>query len=353
MVRQCGLLASAIPERIRIVDDKITGTWGVIVVHSTSLGPALGGCRLRRYADRTEAAADAIRLARGMSFRNAMAGLPFGGGIAVLQEPSCASDRKTLFEAFGRTVDTLGGRYITSEDLGTTIADMQHIRRMTPYVAGLNRSDDRAWDDHSRWTALGVFEAIRYVLERHIGLRLARATIAVQGLKGAGGHLCQMLDGGGAKLLVSDPDAGLQRSVARRYGAKPASMDEILRTKADILAPCASDAVLNADTTKLLEVQAVVGSANNQLATAADGDRLAKQGILYAPDYVVNAGGAVSAAAQYLGEDRESINAHVRGIPFRLRHVLEMARTSGVPTNVAADEMASNILSSGRVDRVR
>ncbi len=284
------------------VRDSAGGVRGVIAVDSKVLGPAAGGCRIWHYEDRDALMQDAARLARGMSYKNAMAGLPFGGGKAVLQQPSSDADRIELLEALAGAVHALKGQYVTAEDVGTSISDMAAIREYTPYVAGLTAKVGKAGGDPSPWTAKGVFESMRATLNWRDGRSLDGVSVAIQGVGNVGRNLCRLLHEAGATLFVADSDVPRARLVAAEFGARQLSTEEILHVDADILAPCALGGVLNEETIPRLNVSMVIGAANNQLATAADGERLRESGIIYAPDYVVNAGGIINVAAEYLGE---------------------------------------------------
>ncbi|MFB0873236.1 MULTISPECIES: Leu/Phe/Val dehydrogenase [unclassified Sphingobium] len=335
-------------ERLRVINDEQTGATGIIVIHSTAIGPAAGGCRLWHYDTQTDLVTDAIRLARGMSYKNAMAGLPFGGGKAVLQRPEGDFDRAALFRVFGNAVASLKGEYITAEDVGTTIADMRVVRQQAPYVAGLEVAEGMAGGDPSPWTALGVFESMKAAARDVLDFDLADATVAVQGVGNVGGRLCRLLREAGAKLIVADVDEARAAALARDLGAKHVGIEEILVADADILAPCALGGVLNADTIPDLRVRLVCGGANNQLATEADGQALVDRGILYAPDYVVNAGGIINVSAEYLGETSDQVADRVGQIAGRLLDVLHRSTQEQVPPGVMADRLAQHLIASAR-----
>lgn len=343
---QTALANADFQEELRVIDDARTGTVGIIAIHSTALGPAAGGCRLWHYDGLAEVTADAVRLARGMSYKNAMAGLPFGGGKAVLQRPNGAFDRAALFRVFADAVADLGGRYITAEDVGTCVADMRLVRERTPYVAGLDAKPGRAGGDPSPWTALGVFESMKAAAQFGFGCGLDRLTVAVQGVGNVGAALCRLLRDAGARLIVADVDRARVEALAREVGAELVGSDEILGVQADVLAPCALGAVLNQRTIPLLRAKLVCGAANNQLATEADGEALRERGILYAPDYVVNAGGIINVAAEYLGETSAQVEQRVHQIAGRLLTVLRQATAEQRPPSVVADEMAFQIIAS-------
>jgi leucine dehydrogenase len=288
-------------EAVHFVSDVDSGLEAIIAVHSTALGPAVGGCRYWSYEPRGAALIDVLRLSRGMSYKNAMAGLPFGGGKAVVFKRSGLSP-DSIFAALGRAVDKLGGLYITAEDVGTTVTDMQVVARSTRFVSGLRSSGDVAGGNPSPKTAYGVFislqEGSRYLSARN----LAGVHVAVQGLGAVGYYLCQLVHQAGARLFVADVDDDRVRRVQREFGAVPVTPEAILSADIDILAPCALGAIVNADTIPRISARLIAGGANNQLATAEDGERLRLAGILYAPDYIVNSGGIICAASEYLGE---------------------------------------------------
>jgi leucine dehydrogenase len=332
-------------QEIHFFQDEVTGASGVIAIHSYAIGPAAGGC-LYDCQDSSEQVADAMRLARGMSCKNALAGLPFGGGKAVLQRPQCTFDRRRLFEAFGDAVAKLNGTYVTAEDVGTTVADMHVVRTRTRYVAGLEAASDAAGGDPSLWTALGVFESMKAAADLVFGAGLAGLTVAVQGARSVGAGLCRLLAGEGARLIIADLNMARTRALAAEVSAQVVGAEEILAADAQIFAPCASGGVLNAESIQGLKAKLICGAANNQLATAADGEALLERGIVYAPDYVVNAGGIISVAAEYLGEPLQQVEERVRGIPTRLLSVLDSASLGGRCPGQVANELAQDVIAS-------
>jgi leucine dehydrogenase len=327
--------------------DHASGLKAIIAVHSTALGPAAGGCRLWAYANTAEAVADVLRLSRCMSYKNAMAGLPFGGGKAVIIADTGRPRTPELFESFGRFVDSLGGRYITAEDVGTTTADMAQVARVTRYVSGLGRAPGEAGGDPGPKTALGVFLGIKAAVKFRLGRAdLAGVRVAVQGVGGVGYHLCRLLAAEGARLMVADVRAAARQRVVAEFPATPVSVEEVLFEDVEVLAPCALGAVLDAYSIPRLRARIVAGAANNQLAHGQDGQALAAAGILYAPDYVINAGGIISVAREYYGGATEAqVDADIHGIPVRLTEIFERARREGRTTNAVADEMARERLS--------
>ena len=321
--------------------DAPTGLRAIIAIHSTVLGPAAGGCRMWPYASTSEAAADVLRLSRGMSYKNAMAGLPFGGGKAVIIGDARTAKTPELFAAFGRMVDSLRGRYVTAEDVGTTTADMAHVERVTKYVSGLGRAPGEAGGDPAPMTALGVFLGIRAAVKFRLGRAdLAGLTVAVQGAGGVGYHLCGMLAAAGARLKVADVLPQALERVCDEFKAVPVPAVQVLEEQADVLAPCALGAILDARSTRKLRVPVVAGAANNQLATPEDGEALRAAGVLYAPDYVINAGGIISVAREYYGGTEAQVIEDIQGIPARLTEIFERARREGRAPNEVADRMA-------------
>lgn len=327
-------------EDVVAVGDDALGFAGFIAIHSTALGPAGGGCRIWTYSE-AEALTDVLRLSRGMTYKNAMAELPMGGGKAVLYK--MGADRAACFAKFGEQVEALGGRYITAEDVGASVADMRAIAGSTSYVAGLPKEAGQAGGDPSPVTAQGVFNCIQALL----GGSVQGRTIAVQGVGHVGFHLCELLTGEGAKLIVADVNtANLDR--AKALGAEVAPVDRIHAVAADLFSPCALGAGLNERTIPELGAAIVCGAANNQLATEADGERLVGRGVTYAPDYVVNAGGIINVSAEYLGETADVVEARIRAIAPRLLQVLEAAKADGVPPHVAADRIVRARIAAAR-----
>jgi leucine dehydrogenase len=317
------------------------GLHSIVAVHSTALGPAAGGCRMWPYASTDAAVIDVLRLSRGMSYKNAMAGLPFGGGKAVIIGDPRTTKTPELFEAFGRFVDSLGGRYITAEDVGTTTADMQSVARATSFVSGLNRKPGEAGGDPGPKTALGVYLGIKAAVK--FGLNrsdLNGVEIAVQGVGGVGYHLCRMLAAEGARLRVADVRPDAAQRVCDEFKATVVPVAQILSEDVDVLAPCALGAILNASSISHLHAHIVAGAANNQLADDKDGKALQAAGVLYAPDYVINAGGIISVAREYSGGTEAQVTAEIQGIPARLTEIFERARRESRPTNAVADQMA-------------
>ena len=337
-------------ELIVFGDDAATGLRAVIALHSTALGPAAGGCRMWPYATLTEAVSDVLRLSRGMSYKNAIAGLPFGGGKSVIIGDPQKQKTPELFEAFGRFVDSLGGRYLTAEDVGTTTADMASVARATRYVAGLGRAPGEAGGDPAPKTALGVHLGIKAAVRFKLGRSdLEGLSVAIQGLGGVGSHLARMLADEGARLKVADVRAAAVRRVCDELGASAVAVEDVLAEDVDVLAPCALGAVLDEQSIPRLHARIVAGAANNQLAQGQDGQSLLAAGILYAPDYVINAGGIISVSREYRGGATDAqVLEDIGQIPLRLTEIFERARHENRTTNAVADEMARERLGRHR-----
>jgi leucine dehydrogenase len=322
-------------------NDPASGLRAIIAVHSTALGPAAGGCRMWPYATMQEAVADVLRLSRGMSYKNAMADLPLGGGKAVIIGDSRKAKTPELFQAFGRMVDSLGGRYITAEDVGTTTADMANVAKATRYVAGLGAEPGKAGGDPGPKTALGVYlgikSAVKFRLQR---TDLNGVSVAVQGVGGVGYHLCGLLARDGARVYAADVRPAAVQRVCDEFKAQPLAAEEIMAADVDVLSPCALGAVLNAQSIPRLRARIIAGAANNQLAQGQDGAALSAAGILYAPDYVINAGGIISVSLEYQGGTEAQVMADIEGIPARLTEIFERARRENRTTNAVADQMA-------------
>jgi leucine dehydrogenase len=334
--------------------DAASGLRAIIAIHSTALGPAAGGCRMWPYASTAEAVADVLRLSRGMSYKNALAGLKFGGGKAVIIGDARKGKTPELFEAFGRFVDSLGGRYVTAEDVGTTTTDMTQVARGTRYVAGLGAAPGEAGGDPGPKTALGVFLGLKAAVKFRLGRAdLADVSVAVQGAGGVGYHLCGMLAAEGAKLSVADVRPVALQRVCDEFKARAVAVEEVLFEDVDVLSPCALGAVLSAQSIPRLRARVVAGAANNQLAQGQDGAALPAAGILYAPDYVINAGGIISVSREYHGGASEAqVIADIHGIPARLTEIFERARRENRTTNAVADELARERLGRQRQQRV-
>ncbi len=337
-------------EGVHAFRDAASGLTAVIAVHSTHLGPAAGGARYWHYADPQQAVTDALRLSRGMSYKNAMADLPMGGGKGViLADPGTPPKSPALLAAFGRAVDSLGGRYVTAEDVGMSDADMVAIARETRHVSGLPVASGEAGGDPGPLTALGVYLGIRAAIERGLGKASAKGVhVAIQGVGSVGGGVARRLAADGARLTLADVDIARARALADELGADLADSAAIMGIEADVLSPNALGAILTEESIAALKVPVVSGGANNQLATAGDGQRLHDRGILYAPDYVINAGGIINVALEYLGSgSRAEVESRIHRIPERLVAIWDQSRAANRPASDVADAMARGLIGRG------
>ena len=335
-------------ERVVFCHDAATGLKAIIAIHSTALGPAAGGTRLWTYASDDEALHDVLRLSQGMSYKNAMAGLRFGGGKAVLIRTPGFDGSDALYERFGEFVDQLNGSYVTAEDVGMSVDIMEKVARRTKYVAGLSLKAGRAGGDPSPKTAFGIFKGIeaaaRSKLERD---DLAGLRVAVQGVGHVGYHLCRYLHEAGAGLVVADIDSSRVQRAVDEFGATGVPLEDLLSQDVDVVSPCALGAILNARSIPALRAAIVAGGANNQLETAGDGQRLHDAGILYAPDYVINGGGIINVAAEYYDDaSDEEIWDRIAEIGPRLDGIFAESAASNRPTNEIADEQARRIIAA-------
>ncbi len=315
------------------------GLRAIIAIHDTTLGPALGGCRMWPYESEEEALVDVLRLSMGMTYKNAAMGLDAGGGKAVIIGDPRKDKSELLFRAFGRFVQSLGGRYITAEDVGITPQDMRWVREETEFVVGLPEGSG----DPSPATAFGVYRGMKACARWVFGNEsLKGKVIAVQGVGHVGYHLLRHLHDEGAKLVVCDlyPDR-VERAVSE-MNAEAVGVDEIYDVECDIFAPCALGAVINDQTLPRLKCRIVAGAANNQLAEQRHGDALEERGILYAPDFIINGGGVINVYDEFGpgGYRRERAFTRVATIYDKLLHIFQMAREKGIPTYRAADMMA-------------
>jgi leucine dehydrogenase len=327
-------------EQLVFCHDKATGLRAIIAIHDTTLGPALGGCRMYPYASEDDAVVDALRLARGMTYKAAASGLNLGGGKSVIIGDPDHDKSEELFRSFGRYLETLGGRYITAEDVGTSTEDMENIRIETSHVVGVDVTHGGSGDP-SPFTALGVLHGMRACAEEVFGSSsLERRTVAVQGLGHVGYHLCRLLHDEGASLMITDLRTEIVELAVREFGAKPVEADEILGMPCDILAPCAMGAVVNDESLPNFRCSIIAGSANNILLEARHGEALAQRGILYAPDYVINAGGLINVADELEGYNETRATKRVARIYDSMKKIIAIAKRDCVPTNVAADTLA-------------
>lgn len=337
------LMQSSNVETLHFIVDPETGLKAVIAIHSSKKGPALGGCRYLAYVDEESAIEDALRLAQNMSYKAVLAGLPFGGGKAVIMRPAHVPNRAALFESFGRFIETLDGRYITAVDSGTSSADMDCIAQRTQHVTSTTEAGDP-----SPHTAMGVFAGIRTTALARLGSdNLEGLRVAVQGLGHVGYALAEQLHAAGAELLVSDLDSGKVQLAMEQLGAHPIACEALLSTPCDILAPCGLGAILNSHSVAQLRCAAVAGAANNQLSSLQVADHLENRGILYAPDYVINSGGLIYVALQHQGEALGTITAHLSRIGLRLTEVFAHAQAEKRSPARVADMLAERLLSVG------
>ena len=330
-------LATMGHEEIVLCSDPSVGYRGILAVHSTKLGPALGGTRFWQYATDQEAITDALRLSRGMTYKNAVAGLHLGGGKSIIIGDNKIKDREKIFRAHGRFVESLGGRYITAEDVGTSTKDMSYVQMETKHVAGLAGKSG----DPSPVTAHGVFRAVQASANRKWGTdSLEGKTVAIQGCGSVGTYLAKELHAAGAKLIVSDIDSAKAARVAQLTGAKIVEGDAIFTADADIFSPCALGGIINDTTIPKLKVEIVAGGANNQLLEERHGDALQAKGILYAPDYVANAGGVINVYGEVVGWDEQRALDKAEDIYDTILKVFDIAEAKHIPTYEAADRLA-------------
>src|SRR5690348_2791270 len=333
-------------EDVHFFTDEKSGLKAIIALHSTHLGPAAGGVRFWHYAKDDEALVDALRLSRGMSYKNAMAGLPLGGGKSVILADENRTKTPEMLHAFGKAVESLGGRYVTAEDVGINVADMIEIARSTKFVAGLPNSAGDVGGDPGPHTSLGVFLGLKAAVKRALGKdRLEGLHVALQGAgsvaTGVALHACAE----GAKLSIADVDPAKAQKLADATNGTVVSPDQILTLVADVLSPCALGAIFTGQTVAELKVPVVAGGANNQLSTAEDGERLHARGILYAPDYVINAGGIINVCTEYLADgDATLVRRRIEGIPVRLEQIWREGSETGQDPAAVADAMAQRLI---------
>ena len=336
-------------EEIHFVTDEKCGLKAIIAIHSTHLGPGAGGCRFWHYAMDEEGLTDALRLSRGMSYKNAMAGLPLGGGKTVILADEERTKTPDLLHAFGKAVDHLGGRYITAEDVGMSVSDMIEVRRVTQFVAGLPNSGSDVGGDPGPHTSLGVFLGIKAAVKRALGKdSLEGLHVALQGAGSVATGVALHAAAEGANLSIADVDSAKAQKLAQASDGKVVSPEEILGLEADVFSPNALGAILTEETVSALKVPIVAGGANNQLATPEDGQRLQERGILYAPDYVINAGGIINVCTEYLGDgDASLVRERIEGIPVRLEQIWTESQATGRDPAAVADAMAQRLIGRG------
>jgi leucine dehydrogenase len=325
-------------ERVLFGEDPAAGYRGIIAIHSTVRGPAAGGTRFWNYRTQEEALEDVLRLARGMTYKNALADLPLGGGKSVIFGDNKTDDRENIFRAHGRFIQSLGGQYTTGEDVGTSPADMAYILQETSHVGGLH---GRSGDPSPR-TARGVFRAMQAAAKHRWGSdAIAGKTVAIQGCGHVGYHLAEELHQAGATLVVTDVDGEKVKRVIAAFGASAVSPDKVYLADAEIFAPCALGGILNNQTIPQLEAEIVCGAANNQLLEPRHGEMLEERGILYTPDYAANAGGVIGGCfIEILGRDLQTTLKKIDAIYDTILTIFELAGREGIPTYQAADRLA-------------
>jgi leucine dehydrogenase len=342
----CEIYAETEHEKVVLWSDPTCEYRGIVAIHSTVLGPAVGGTRFWNYASDEAASQDALRLSRAMSYKNALAGLPFGGGKGIIIGDNTTPHRQRIFRAHGRFVESFAGRFITAEDLGTSPSDMEYVGMETRHVVGLHRKSG----DPSPMTAYGVFRGLQALAKHRWGsIALDRRTVAIQGCGSTGYHLARKLYQAGASLLVADIDSLRVRRMVDEFHAKAVPPAEIFGARADIFAPCAFGGIINDETIPQLKVEIVAGSANNQLLEDRHGDALHEIGILYAPDYVSNAGGIINGCRDLLGWQKADAMVKVDAIYDTMLTILELARSTGMPPFKVADGLAEARLGAGGI----
>ena len=333
-------------EVVHFVTDDATGLRAIIAVHSTALGPGAGGTRFWNYARGGDALIDALRLSRGMSYKNAMAGLKLGGGKAVILADEARTKTPEMLAAYGRAVERLGGAYVTAEDVGITVADLVAVSKETRYVSGLPAAEGAAGGDPGPYTSYGVYLGVLSAVRRKLGAdSLAGIRIAIQGAGSVASGLARRAAEDGARITLTDIDVGRAQRLAGEVGGMLVAPEEIMTVEADVFSPNALGGILTPESIAALRVPIVAGGANNQLATPAEGDMVQQRGILYAPDYVINAGGIINVGSEYLGEgDEASVLAKIEEIPGRLEAIWDESDTTGRNPAAVADRMARRLI---------
>lgn len=327
-------------EQLIMCQDKESGLKAIIAIHDTTLGPALGGCRMWTYASEEQAIEDALRLARGMTYKNAAAGLNLGGGKTVIIGDPFKDKNEEMFRALGRFIQGLNGRYITAEDVGTTVSDMDIIHEETNYVTGISPAFGSSGNP-SPITAYGVYLGMKATAKEAFGEEsLEGKKIAVQGLGNVAYTLCEYLHRDGAQLIVTDINQNAIDRVVENFDAVAVAPDEIYKQDVDIFAPCALGAIINDETIPQLKAKVIAGSANNQLQESRHGQILHEKGILYAPDYVINAGGVINVADELYGYNRDRAMKRVETIYESLTKIFAISKEEDIPTYAAANRLA-------------
>lgn len=336
-------------EAVHFVTDRDSGLKAIVAMHSTALGPAAGGTRFWHYPDPNQAVADVLRLSRGMSYKNAMAGLKLGGGKAVILAGPDRAKTPEMLAAFGKAVDRLGGNYVTAEDVGISVADIVAIARQTKFVSGLPVAEGSVGGDPGPHTSYGVYLGVRAAAKRGLGKdSLNGLHIAIQGAGSVASGVARLAAKDGARISIADIDQARAQKVADEVGGNVVSPDSIMTLEADILSPNALGAILDEQSIAALRVPVVAGGANNQLARPEDGDRIHQRGILYTPDYVINAGGIINVATEYLKDgDTDEVRRRIEKIPGRLEQIWAESAASGRNPAAVADAMAQRLIGRG------
>ncbi|MCP3025746.1 branched-chain amino acid dehydrogenase [Halobacillus sp. A5] len=338
-------------EQLVMCHDKASGLKAIIAIHDTTLGPALGGTRMWTYASEEDAIEDALRLAKGMTYKNAAAGLNLGGGKTVIIGNPREDKNEAMFRAFGRYIQGLNGRYITAEDVGTTVQDMDLIHEETDYVTGISPAFGSSGNP-SPVTAYGVYRGMKAAAKEGFGSDLLEGkTIAVQGIGNVAYDLCRHLHEDGAHLIVTDINEEAVQKAVEDFGAQAVGIDEIYGVECDIYAPCALGATINDETIPQLKAKVIAGAANNQLKETKHGDILHEKGVIYTPDYVINAGGVINVADELHGYNKDRAMKRVETIYDNVSRVFEISRRDNIPTYVAADRMAEERIEAMRQSR--
>ena len=328
-------------ENVTFLSDARSGLKAFVAVHSTTLGPAAGGTRFWSYDSEAEGITDALRLSRAMSLKNAIAGIPHGGGKAVILRPKGRFDRQALFSAYGRGLNKIGGHYYTAEDVGVSPSDMSVIRTQTPFVAGLDEGE-AASGDPSPITADGVFRCMQHAISRIFkGRSIRDITVGIQGLGHVGYNLAERLNRAGAQLVVTDINPDVLKKAQEEFGAKVVGLDDIYGAEVDVFAPCALGGAINEDTLPRIKAKVICGAANNQLRSASMGEAMMQRGILYCPDYVVNGGGIINVASELSGSyDLDWVDGKLGGLVETLSDIIDRSQKNRLSTQSVAEEMA-------------
>jgi leucine dehydrogenase len=338
-------------ELVQLVRDRKSGLMAIIALHSTHLGPGAGGTRFWHYAEPADAMRDALRLSRGMSYKNAMAGLPMGGGKAVILADRSRAKTPDMLAAFGDAVEALGGKYVTAEDVGISEGDMVAVSQRTSYVSGLPVGEGQAGGDPGPFTAMGIYHGIKAAVAHKLGKdSLEGVRVALQGTGSVGGGVARLLAKDGARLVVADVDEARAKALAKEVGGELVVPEQIMSVACDVFSPNALGAILDEEGIARLDCAIVAGGANNQLARAEHGKLLAERGILYAPDYVINAGGIISVTLEYLARthgqpcDINEVRKRIAHIPDRLNAIWEESDRTGNSSDQVADRMAQKLI---------